>query len=369
MSSTTTFTYTTDLIPQFGTGDVATSKWKSLVDNTEVELLQHYTILDHFNIILSPSTLYSFYDSFHAVKRDGISSTYTSSDLFTVKKITIKVNESLSKYVRLLSIGVSTNAAGDAYTDFLLTKESDTLYSVNLTVNTHADTDEDKRFRLYMDCIPIPYKTYVDEDGVEVTEGGFDQIQVFNDLTQTHFFSLQWSGNYVVQNETSENKNRLESGYLVKVQEYSRLLSIFENDPSVEDNQHSMIHLKDVKYSVYRRPLAGGDIRTYKMRTYVLGEGELIDAVIKADITQSADGQKISYLKITGGEIVSHKAVKSTLEDDNADNTEKVISFILYVDESDQSKLPNVKSNIVHVYLGGGTAEDYGVTVSFSNPL
>lgn len=386
MSSTETFTYSTDLIPRFSNendlDDLSVCNWKKIGDaNVDQALLNRNNGNNDYYIQLMPYTLESDSTTFVAVARDEINDNYTSSDKFTIKKITIKLNEILSKYIRLLSVGVNTSStATAAYSDFLLTKESDNVYSVSLSVDTYATTTEDPRFKLYIDSIPIPFKTEI-IDGEQVQTGGFEQVSVFNDLSRTHFASIQYSGNYVVNAQESENKNQLQGTNHVKVQEYSRLLSIYEDDnDDPTGDQFSMISLKNVKYSLFRRPFVKNEttyIRLYRMRTYELGNGELLEAKISGDTSGYTFGSSVSHhIKVNGGELISIKAVKSNFSTDSAEHSdeyvEKVVSFKLTVPDSELVKLPNKYSNIIHVYDITPVSNengDYSVTVEFSNPL
>jgi hypothetical protein len=387
MSSTETFTYSSDLIPSFSNendlDDLSVCNWNKIGETGAASqaLLNRNNANNDYYIQLMPYTLQSNSTTFVAVARDEINENYTSSDKFNIKKITIKLNEILSKYIRLLSVGVNTSSTVTAsYSDFLLTKESDHVYSVSLSVDTFANTSEDPRFRLYIDSVPIPFKTEI-IDGEQVQTGGFEQVSVFNDLSRTHFASIQYSGNYVIAAEDAENKNQLQGTNHVKVQEYSRLLSIYENDAATPAGQQfSMIGLKNVKYSLYRRPFVDGNTtytRVYRMRTYELGSGELLEAKISGDTLGSTFGATVSHhIKINGGELISIKAVKSDLSTDASTNSsqyvEQVVSFKLTVPDSELSKLPNKYSNVINVYDENAVTNydgDYSVTVEFSNPL
>lgn len=389
MSSTETFTYSSDLIPRFSNendlDDLSVCNWNKIgaTGAADQALLNRNNGNNDYYIQLMPYTLQSDSTTFHAVARDEINENYTTSDKFNIKKITIKLNEILSKYIRLLSVGVNTSGstASASYSDFLLTKESDHVYSVSLSVDTFANTSEDPRFRLYIDSVPIPFKTEI-IDGEQVQTGGFEQVSVFNDLSRTHFASIQYSGNYVISGEDAENKNQLQGTNHVKVQEYSRLLSIYEDDnANPAGDQFSMIALKNVKYSLYRRPFVSGETtytRLYRMRTYELGNGELLEAKISGDTLGSTFGATVSHhIKINGGELISVKAVKSDLSTDSTggnsgEYVEQVISFKLTVPDSELSKLPNKYSNVIHVYDEQAVTNyngDYSVTVEFSNPL
>lgn len=388
------YSYTCDLFLRFyATGNVPESTddnaWHQINSANTFSLFKIAQSESVYYINLSKNSLQSIHNSgstytFNAVERDGSTATIvnTTSDLFTIKKVTIKLNESVSKYVRLLSIGVNTNTAvstsGHAWSDFILKKVSDNVYTADVTANINASQAAVDKFRLYLDCIPVPYNTTVDDDGETLVTGGMDQITIFNSLRQTIFASIQYSGNYVSTNDTTDNVNRLESTggtYQVAIQEYAKLITIFEDDIVGTTHQYSTISINDVKYSSFRKiGVVAGELGVYLMRKYLLGNGELFNVMIRGDTggEGGTGGVFIPYLKIKSGEFVSYVRTNDGTNPTSSASiaTETVHAFVLTVEDSEKFKLPNKYSNIVQVYHFTSPTEDYaGMTVYYSNPL
>lgn len=376
--SLTTFSYTSDLFAKFenAVGGVnpflKLNGWNKVSDTSNTVNLIQIAEDGKSVLFLSPSTLVSNSNTFLIEERDGFDVNYTSSDKFTIKKLNIKINEEVARYVRLLS--VSVNTFGDVWRDFILTKLSNSYYSAELESTVDVTTSAIERFKIVLDVVPpLKGQVVLEDDTVEET-GGFEFVQLFTDLESLLFASIQYSGNYVVVDDVADNINRLEDDtkYIVSVQEYNRLITIFEEDDADADgntgdydydNQYSTISIDEVKYSTFKKTV-GGVKKHYSLRRYILGDGELINVRIKGDINEvgNEDGILIPKLNIKSGEFVSYRA--------HGDAEETVYHFKLYVYDSEKSKLPNQNTNVVNVYSGpDGTDSTDSLVVSYSHPL
>jgi hypothetical protein len=286
--------------------------------------------------------------------------------LFKIKSVRVHLSETLSKYIKLSSIGFNTDrtavgtTTGSTVTSsfghkkYILEKDTHGMYVNNnipddqLIIDT--DTSNDKLFSFWIDSI-----TPVDKHGQPTT---FTQLKIDHNIGKLVLFNMEIEGEYINENLKYVNRNLLStsvdplSTFSVNIFEYNKTMSIFELDTGNETNnkigpnQIGELNLKKITNTVHVKSDTPGDYIQY--RKYDIGSGILYNADISAfhfldtELNMSP-ALNIKKLRIKNGLFLSKS-------DSNGAN-KKVDAFFFRVDDRDVHLLPNNLDPYVYVII------------------
>jgi hypothetical protein len=363
MSNSQIKTYNFKYIPKFVDSE---SKWyKSVnanpsdVQDTSVVLFKK--ILEKNYIVRLQSTMYSLPSTFRNVISNG--ELMNPNSKFLIKRVSIKVNESLSKYINVIKFGINENMSDTADTDpdtsslgfnkqsFLTNKLSEDTYSVLIDDDSGAvidtDVDKDKLFNFWIDGVHIE-----NLDPLNLTR--WYQDEILYDISKLVLFEIQVEG-YYIRDSINFNKNNLDSSlFQVSVFEYIKKVNIFELDGDSNPNQIAELSIAKKTENFFN-----DGTKEWKARNYYFGKGVIYNVDISS--TNNTTTTNVKTLKIKGGQLSIRK------QTDNANATKFYTSFYVVVDDSDLSKLPNPLDN--RMYMLTETTQANADNLYLSNPL
>lgn len=342
------------------------NKWERLKDGELVNVFELNDINGDNYLQTSRETLLSNKDTF-TIKRSNNFLLESSND-FEISQVYIRLNEKVLDLIKVLNIGVKIKR-NSVFVDYLASVEEGYLFvakNVNELIDLRVPLED--LFRITVET---------------AHEGGFSQLNVDTNLIGTIFFTLEIIGQHVHKDDTSINKNILESNTIssVNVYEYSRQVNIYEKDQGIDildPDQISSISIESVDISTIQVPVVSQDgvvkSRNYLIRTYNLGKGVLYHANIKADVNNPAIN--IPEINVVNGKFITYKYLSSSgyqTELDSEvpieDKTESLFLFYLNVDEKEVARLPNKFSKAIYIYRNDFGTETNSIQWTTSNPL
>lgn len=385
-----TKTYNFKYVPKF---EGNTSNWNESNSTGLGSTAQQYNAVGLFvkemdrNYIVRPkNTLFSDEDSFDVIKNGD---SFVAGGNFKITSVKINVNEHLGKFLNVIKFGMNENVGdiGDSNSfagstsgylrqTFLTEKNADGSYSVLINDDTNAKVDTDidmtRLFNFWVDGIPE-----YDADGNIVEPAGWEEDEILHDLEHLVLFEIQVNGYYLNRREDSTNRNILsgasgQTGYQVNIYEYTKKITIFEDDSGsgkLALDQIAELSITRKVDHTFETAAAGTTLNTFKTRRYYLGQGFLKDADISS--YSAADAVNIKSLKVKSGVLFCRKQISKVEDGTTAAADVKYTSFYVVIDDSDVHKLPNPFDNKVYIIespVDGGIL-DSQLHVYNSNPL
>lgn len=385
-----TKTYNFKYVPKF---EGNTSNWNESNSTGLGSTAQQYNAVGLFvkemdrNYIVRPkNTLFSDEDSFDVIKNGD---SFVAGGNFKITSVKINVNEHLGKFLNVIKFGMNENVGdiGDSNSfagstsgylrqTFLTEKNADGSYSVLINDDTNAKVDTDidmsRLFNFWVDGIPE-----YDADGNIVEPAGWEEDEILHDLEHLVLFEIQVNGYYLNRREDSTNRNILsgasgQTGYQVNIYEYTKKITIFEDDSGSGKlglDQIAELSITRKVDHTFETAAAGTTLNTFKTRRYYLGQGFLKDADISS--YSAADAVNIKSLKVKSGVLFCRKQISKVEDGTTAAADVKYTSFYVVIDDSDVHKLPNPFDNKVYIIespVDGGIL-DSQLHVYNSNPL
>lgn len=385
-----TKTYNFKYVPKF---EGNTSNWNESNSTGLGSTAQQYNAVGLFvkemdrNYIVRPkNTLFSDEDSFDVIKNGD---SFVAGGNFKITSVKINVNEHLGKFLNVIKFGMNENVGdiGDSNSfagstsgylrqTFLTEKNADGSYSVLINDDTNAKVDTDiditRLFNFWVDGIPE-----YDADGNIVEPAGWEEDEILHDLEHLVLFEIQVNGYYLNRREDSTNRNILSgasgrTGYQVNIYEYTKKITIFEDDSGSGKlglDQIAELSITRKVDHTFETAAAGTTLNTFKTRRYYLGQGFLKDADISS--YSAADAVNIKSLKVKSGVLFCRKQISKVEDGTTAAADVKYTSFYVVIDDSDVHKLPNPFDNKVYIIespVDGGIL-DSQLHVYNSNPL
>jgi hypothetical protein len=381
-----TKTYNLKYIPNFQGGTASTWNASSTTEGLSSEVALFVKEMDRNYIVRPRQTLLSDEFSLSAISNGD---SYVSGGNFKITSVKININEHLGKYLNVIKFGINQNlgAIGDTngFTGstsgygrqtFLTEKNADGSYSVLINEDSQAKFDSDialgRLFNFWVDGVPE-----YDADGNIVEPAGWEEDEILHDLDSLVLFEIQVSGAYVDKRTDGKNRNVLsgasgQTGYQVNIYEYTKKITIFENDSGSGKlglNQIGELSVVRKVDQTFETAATGTTANTFKTRRYYIGEGFLKNADISIDTT--ADAVNIKSLKVKSGSLFCRKEIMDVMMGTTAAADTRYTSFYLVIDDSDVHKLPNPLDNKVYIIMGpvDGGLNDSQLNVYNSNPL
>lgn len=381
-----TKTYNLKYIPDFQGGTA--SNWNSSApgETLSSEVALFVKEMDRNYIVRPKQTLFSDEFSLSAISNGD---SYVSGGNFKITSVKINVNEHLGKYLNVIKFGINQNLSAIGDTDgftgstsgygrqtFLTDKNADGSYSVLINEDSEAKFDSDislgRLFNFWVDGIPE-----YDADGNIVEPSGWEEDEILHDLDHLVLFEIQVSGAYVDKKADGKNRNILSgasgsTGYQVNIYEYTKKITIFENDNGSGKlglNQIAELSIVRKVNHTFETSPTGSSTNTFKTRRYYIGEGFLKNADISTNGT--VDAVNIKSLKVKSGSLFCRKEISDVMDGTTAAADTKYTSFYVVIDDSDVHKLPNPLDNKVYMLMGpvDGGLNDAQLNVYNSNPL
>jgi hypothetical protein len=385
-----TKTYNFKYVPKF---EGNTSNWNESNSTGLASAAQQYNAVGLFvkemdrNYIVRPkNTLFSDEDSFDVIKNGD---SFVAGGNFKITSVKINVNEHLGKFLNVIKFGMNENVGdigdGNSFAGstsgylrqtFLTEKNADGSYSVLINDDTNAKVDTDidmtRLFNFWVDGIPE-----YDADGNIVEPAGWEEDEILHDLEHLVLFEIQVNGYYLNRREDTTNRNILsgasgQTGYQVNIYEYTKKITIFEDDSGSGKlglDQIAELSITRKVDHTFETAVAGTTLNTFKTRRYYLGQGFLKDADISS--YSAADAVNIKSLKVKSGVLFCRKQISKVEDGTTAAADVKYTSFYVVIDDSDVHKLPNPFDNKVYIIespVDGGIL-DSQLHVYNSNPL
>lgn len=385
-----TKTYNFKYVPKF---EGNTSNWNESNSTGLGSTAQQYNAVGLFvkemdrNYIVRPkNTLFSDQDSFDVIKNGD---SFVVGGNFKITSVKINVNEHLGKFLNVIKFGMNENVGdigdGNSFAGstsgylrqtFLTEKNADGSYSVLINDDTNAKVDTDiditRLFNFWVDGIPE-----YDADGNIVEPAGWEEDEILHDLEHLVLFEIQVNGYYLNRREDTTNRNILsgasgQTGYQVNIYEYTKKITIFEDDSGSGKlglDQIAELSITRKVDHTFETAAAGTTLNTFKTRRYYLGQGFLKDADISS--YSAADAVNIKSLKVKSGVLFCRKQISKVEDGTTAAADVKYTSFYVVIDDSDVHKLPNPFDNKVYIIespVDGGIL-DSQLHVYNSNPL